>query len=154
MFRLELVGNTENIGSADDLAIILSADREKDLMAQVNLRENEVQLVSEKTEAVILRGMRRRDHVTFLVKNVDEGPGKHLKYMGVVFGANGTFGCHVTSAAKVAEAKTEKLPCLMPNIGDASSRSRRLLLFRVVQYVMFYDAPVWCGTLQYAMYRK
>lgn len=80
--------------------------------------------------------------------NVDLIPEKHLKFLRLAFGANDTFGCHVTSAIKIAETKVKKFHRLMSSIGSASSGRRQLLLLGVMQSVLLYGAPVWCSMLE------
>lgn len=160
VLKLELEGDATCIGFADDLAIVTTADSVEDLRynTDVNLKRinvwmetHKLQLAPEKTEAVILRGKRARQNVSFNLGGVKITPKPSIKYLGVHFGANGSFAAHITKTAVKAEKRAGNLKRLMPNIGGASS-SKRGLLMGTVQSTILYGAPIWSSFLGFARY--
>ncbi|KAG5864158.1 hypothetical protein JTB14_032039 [Gonioctena quinquepunctata] len=104
------------------------------------LSEHRLELATEKTEAVILRGPRRHE-VTFTIGGAEIRPSRSVKYLGVVLDDLQTFGEHTKAAVRKAEASTAALSRLMPNIGGPSS-GKRAVLSGVAHSVLLYGAPI------------
>lgn len=162
IFKLKLTEHSKIIGYADDLALMVAADQEHILVGKVNenlrrvnkwLRENSLQLAPEKTEAIILKGKRKREHLCFRVESTKITPVKTLKYLGMILDQRLYFGEHLKYACKKAGERAGLVTKLMPNIGGPSS-SRRMLLCGLVHSILLYGAPVWCGVLDKKIYRS
>nr|CAH7734770.1 unnamed protein product [Callosobruchus chinensis] len=162
VLRMRLPDDAKTIAFADDLALIVTAQDEDDLTRRANeslrridfwMRQHLLELAPDKTEAIILRGSRRRrEQVTFQLRGQNIIPSKSLKYLGVTLDCEGTFGEHLKRVTRKAEVNAAMLSRLMPNFGGPSS-NKRVLLHGVVQSIVLYGAPVWGKALQRKKYR-
>lgn len=64
------------------------------------MQDHGLALAPHKTEALIMKGKRKRDHISFILEGVRIVPTKTVKYLGVVIDERRTFGAHVQSATK------------------------------------------------------
>nr|CAI5832218.1 unnamed protein product [Callosobruchus analis] len=152
VLRLKLPVNSKTVGYADDLAVVTFARDEVGLTHVTNealraidswMKEHDLELAPEKSEAVILRGSRlKRDSITFQLRGVQLAPKKSLVYLGITLDNENTFGEHIKRVTAKAEKRVAILSRLMPNVGGPSSRKRELLC-AVAQSVVLYGAPVW-----------
>nr|CAH7763873.1 unnamed protein product [Callosobruchus chinensis] len=98
-----------------------------------SVQQNLLQLAPHKMEGVVLRGLRQeRKDVRFKIKDTVIILKKSVKYLGIIFDAESTFGEHIKHAARKPDAKTAILARIMPNISGLSS-ARRQLLYGIVQ---------------------
>lgn len=151
------------IGYADDITLLVKGRYSDELMDDANqaistiqdwLMERSLQLAPDKTEAVILRGKRNRNYITFRVGSVEVRPEKSLKYLGVVFGENMSFTEHVKYISHKSLDRLGKLQRLMPNIEGPIQSCKRNMLYGVVQSIVLYGAPVWCNVTRLAKYNS
>lgn len=158
---LDLVVNAATIAFADDLALIVGANSEDTLMKNVNecliqigtwMEDHHLTLAPEKTEAVLVRGGRRRNHVAFTLNGTAVTLKKTVRYLGVTFDSRGNFGSHITQTAEKGQKKLAGLIRLMPNIGGPSS-CKRAVLCASVHNIILYGAPIWSGALETKRYR-
>lgn len=155
VLRLDLTADARTIGFADDLALIVGARDENALMTNVNkcleeirywMAAHELTLAPDKSEAVLMRGGRSREHVSFDLGGVAIIPKKAIRYLGVIINDRGTFGQHIEAATRRADSRLAQLARLMPNIGGPSS-GKRAVLCSVLHNIVLYGAPVWADAL-------
>lgn len=151
VLRLELTRDATCIGFADDLALLVGSNDEYALMQDANMCLTQIStwmsshglaLAPNKTEAIIMKGKRKRDHVSFILDGVRLVPAKTVNYLGIVIDERGTFGAHVEAVTKKAEMKTASLTRLLPNVEGPRS-SKRAVLCSAIQNIVLYGAPVW-----------
>lgn len=148
---LQLTANAKTIAFADDLALVVGARNEDVLMNNANkclsvigawMEKHKLNLAPEKTEAVLVRGGRARDHVSFILEGARIQPKKSIKYLGITINNRGTFGQHIVNATARAESKLASLIRVMPNVGGPSS-AKRAVLCGAVHSILLYGAPIW-----------
>lgn len=156
VLELNLPEGCETIAFADDLGLIVRQNNDKKLVTAANeallkienwMKANQLTLAANKTEAVILKGPRKREHVKFKLAGVDVEPKKSLKYLGIFLDVQMNFGAHIKEAAAKADRTTARLSRIMPNIGGATSQKRELL-YRVSESILLYGAPVWSSMVE------
>lgn len=161
VIRREMPDGVDIVCFADDTALVISAMDDEELQNKANMaidilreeiREKQLELAPEKTEAVILYGGRKLRNMQFRVGNVDIHTKESVKYLGVTVGRNGEMREHIKAAAKKAEKAVIALERLMPNI-DGPKSSKRRLLNSVVNSMILYAAPVWAKEIQKKKYR-
>lgn len=144
------------IGYADDLALVVTAHTEAELMLKADhavdkvdawLKEHGLELAPEKTEAVVMAGRRKLEEITFRIGNLLVKPTHTVKYLGVWLDHRRSFQDHVQMAADKATKVARSLTRLMANIGGPSQEKRKLLA-TVAASVALYAAPVWARALQ------
>lgn len=152
---LDLTVDAGTVGFADDLALIVGARDEDALMANVNkclkqisawMAAHKLTLAPEKSEAVLVRGGRIREHVSFDLDGVRITPKKAIRYLGIVINDRGTFGQHIEMVTTRAENTLAKIAKLMPNIGGPCS-GKRAVLCSALHSIVLYGAPVWVEAL-------
>lgn len=161
VLTLEYENGVDTIGFADDLAIVIRAEKKAELIEKTNtalgkinkwMEENGLSLAPEKTEAVILSGRRDRRDIRFEVNGVQITPSKEIKYLGITVGEDINFRAHVTRTTRKATEKLSTLMRLMPNMGGPSDKKRELLYY-VVQSTLLYGASIWGQQLRIKKYR-
>lgn len=159
---LEFVVDAVCVGFADDLALVVGADNEHSLMRNTNLclglistwmRDHRLQLAPDKTEVLLMKGKRRRDHIAFSLDGVILKPAKTVTYLGVTLDERGSFGQHVKNAVSKAEQKGARLARLMPNIRGPTS-GKRVVLCSAVQNLLLYGAPIWSRVMEIGKYKR
>ncbi|XP_072400594.1 uncharacterized protein [Diabrotica undecimpunctata] len=110
-------------------------------------------LATEKTQAIILKGPRKREGVWFEYEGVRIVPSRCVKYLGITLHENGGFDEHLRSVTRRAAERAAVLGRIMPNIGGPSSERRRVLA-GVVQSIVLYAAPVWYKAAEVSCYRN
>lgn len=156
VLELELPEGCSTVAFADDLGLVVASegDAELEVTANVALQKiqewmvrNRLTMAKEKTESVILKGRRRREHVRFNIEGVEIVPQKTVKYLGIHLDGQLNFGSHVKETAAKAERSMAALCGIMPNVGGATS-SKRVLLYRVMESIVLYGAPVWSSMVE------
>lgn len=115
--------------------------------------KNGLTLAPQKTEAIILKGKRKREHLNFNLQGTRIIPRKHITYLGVVIGEGITFTEHIKYVSKKADSKMAALTRILPNIGGPSSL-KRAVLCGVIHSIILYGAPVWYEALEKKKYRN
>lgn len=161
VLRLNLTEGVTAIGFADDLALVVLGEDEEELMHRADeslrcidnwMRDHHLELAPQKTEAVILKGKRKRDGVYFRLRNTEIKPTNSVKYLGITIDQKMTFGEHIAGALEKAEKKVASLTRLMPNIGGPRSAKRQVLC-SVISSTVLYGAPIWYKALEKKKYR-
>ncbi|EFA13619.2 Putative 115 kDa protein in type-1 retrotransposable element R1DM-like Protein [Tribolium castaneum] len=156
ILSIELTSDAKTIGFADDLTLIVGASEDKtfvnntnECLARINkwMKSHKLQLAPNKTEAVLLRGMQKRERIMFTIEGVNITPSKTLKYLGIIIDERLTFGSHVETAILKAEKNISTLTRILPNIGGPRD-SKRKVLCSAVQNIVLYGAPVWEKALE------
>lgn len=147
---------------ADDLAVYVEENNAERLMLKTNrapeiivewLSQHRLELAVQKTEAIILKGPRKRYHIRFLLNGTVIKPNKTLKYLGVHLNNWNYFGTHVRETVQKAENRLTQLTKIMPNIGGPSSQ-RRAMLSGGIHSILIYAAPEWHEALRIKKYRE
>lgn len=156
VLRLHLMEGCNTVAYADDLALIVEADNSRDLMFKVNdsldkivawMEHHDLQIAPSKSEAVILRGPRRREEMHFKILGYRIAPGPELKYLGVIMDDRLSFGAHVKYVIEKAEARLSNMLRILPNVGGPSNKKRELL-YATIQSQILYAIPAWSTVLE------
>lgn len=162
ILRQDLGEGVKAIGYADDLAVVITADEADTLERVTNealrrinvwMRGHHLELAPEKTEIVILKGKRRCRNVVFEIQGLQIAAKKAIKYLGIVFDDQFSFGEHIKETVAKAERSTSALARLLPNVGGPRSR-KRVVLNGVTQSVLLYGAPVWYTAMRIKKYAE
>jgi hypothetical protein len=150
------------IGYADDLALVVTGETCLEVEARANsaiqricgwMEEHHLDLAAEKTEAVMLRGRRRCEPITFEVGGIRVAPKSSIKYLGVRIDENLRYKGHIEEVATRAERTMGNLMRLMPRTDGPRSCKRRILA-SVGESILLYAAPVWAEDTQYSSRRE
>lgn len=161
VLSLELTRDAVTIGFADDLALIVGAQNLPALVANTNMclarisawmESHKLALAPHKTEAVLLRGMQKREQIQFNIEGVNISPAKSLKYLGIIIDESLTFGKHIETCTKKAIDKISFINRLMPNIGGPR-HCKRAVLCSAMQNIILYGAPIWQKAIDKKKYR-
>lgn len=151
LLETEFTQGTKLIGFADDIAMVVVAKTEQELMNKANsslirvgkwLTAKGLQLAPQKTEAVLLTTKRKMSRIEFSVQGNTVYPKKYLKYLGVWLDNKLTYAEHTSRSIQKAGKTVTALARLLPNIGGARA-SRRMVLASVIHSQLLYAAPVW-----------
>lgn len=138
------------VGFADDLALVARADTSAELKRRMErslalvdhwVQQRGLELAPQKTEAVMIRGNRKKNEETFRIRDTVIRPQKAIKYLGVWVDDQGTFSRHVRESVKKANERTATLGRLMPRIGGPSFY-KRIIMVEVVHSTILYAAPI------------
>ncbi|KAJ8913364.1 hypothetical protein NQ315_008754 [Exocentrus adspersus] len=150
------------VAYADDLAAVVTGDTKRKMVENANkvlsavdawMRDHSLNLAPEKTEAILLTGMRRAPGLAFNLGGTIIMPKKEVKYLGVTIDKGRTFGPHVQKICDKAERTAVALAKLMPNIGGPRQQ-KRVVMARVVESGMLYAASIWADAVQIGRYRE
>lgn len=156
VLSLDLTVDATMIAFADDLALIVGGRDEETLtrngnkcLEEINMwmKEHELTLAPAKTEAVIVKGGRRREHVTFNLDRVTIIPKRFIRYLGVIIDEKRNFGEHIRMTTSKAEKRVAALSRILPNVGGPKS-SKRAVLCGALHNILLYGAPVWIDALE------
>lgn len=156
VLRLSLPEGVTSIAYADDLAIMAEAINEVELERQVNeslmlvsdwMVENGLSLAAQKTEAIVLRGPRKRDQLNIEIAGTRVIPVKCMRYLGVFLDEKLSFSEHIKRSTEKAGIKMAALTRILPNVGGPSD-SKRAVLCGVIHSIVLYAAPVWQEALR------
>lgn len=161
VLRLELTEGAKQFAFADDLAVVVRAEDEDELVHRVDqslhridiwMRANALELAPGKTEAVIMKGPRRRVHIRFHLRDKEVMPSRAVRYLGIKMDDKGNYKEHLCRVVRKAERRVTALGRILPNIGGPSNKKRRLLN-GVVHSTILYGAPIWVGAMRVKKYR-
>lgn len=159
---LQLTGDAMTVAFADDLALIVGAGDEETLVENTNkcleainkwMTSHNLILAPDKTEAVLLRGKKKRDEIYFELGGVRITPTKDVRYLGIIIDERGSFGKHIETVTAKAQEKISKLSRLMPNLGGPCS-GRRQVLCCAMHNILLYGAPIWKKALNIKKYNE
>lgn len=147
----------ELICYADDLAVIIKADKAEELVDLGNralyavkswMDTNRLEMAPEKTSSVVFSwSVKHKREITFTIGEHVVRPAKHVKYLGVTLDFSLTFSRHVESIAEKAEKIVKVLTILLGNT-TGPSMARRRVLAGALQNAITYAAPIWVDALQ------
>ncbi|KAG5877223.1 hypothetical protein JTB14_009564 [Gonioctena quinquepunctata] len=106
-----------------------------------------------KSEAIILKGPREKNGIEFNISGAIIEHARQLKYLGVVLNDKMRFEPHIEYVVNQAENRMTALAKLMPNMGGPESM-KGTALYRVVQSMLLYDAPIWINVLNIKKYKN
>ena len=158
---LNLGEGVELVAYADDLAVIVTARTGEEVTSRANLvlerirvemEQLGLQIVPEKTEAVLLCTRRNTQTLRLRVADTDFETSPHLKYLGVWIDTNMRGVVHLRKTVEKAEKISLKLSRLMPNVRGPGAGKRKILA-SVVQSVVLYAAPAWEEVLRHKKYK-
>lgn len=153
VLRLELREGAQLVGYADDLALVVTARKERELVEITNdslrrisawLEDSGLELATHKTEVALLVGKKRVGDVEFTLGEAKVRSQKYLKYLGVYLDRGMTYGPHVGMTAVKAETVVQSMCKIMPNVGGARASKRRAMA-SVVNSVLLYGSEIWGG---------
>lgn len=162
VLEIRLTEGATSIAYADDLAVMVEATDEEELEYRVNesmreigrwMKRNGLTLAAEKTEAIALRGPRKKDHLNLQILDQKINLKKTLNYLGVTLDEKLSFGEHVKQVTEKAERKMAALARILPNIGGPRG-TRRRVLGGVIHSIILYGAPVWQGVTAIQKYEN
>lgn len=147
VLKLHYPQGITTIAFADDIALVVTSEERTEL--QYNACEalwkieewmwnHHLEVAPQKSEAIILKGTRKREEIKFEIggKNIDIK--KNVKY--------------IQKTAKKAEQRVTTLSRLMPNIGGPAARKRKILM-EVMNSITLYGAPIWHSVIEIKRYR-
>lgn len=161
LLELELGEGIASIAYADDIGVIVMAKDITGINTKASqalekigtwMNDNKLELALDKTEALMLKGPRKRDGINIIQQGKQIILKKAIKYLGVWLDTQDYYGTHVLKTAEKAESRVSALSRLMPNIGGPSYYKRRVLL-EVVHSTVLYAAPLWQKAMRIARYR-
>nr|XP_023022696.1 uncharacterized protein LOC111510951 [Leptinotarsa decemlineata] len=115
--------------------------------------EHGLELAPEKTEAIIVKGPKKREGIHFVVGNVDIRPKKYVKYLGVWLDDRRISNEHIKKICEKADRQVAALTKILPNTRRPGAQKRKIL-YGVVQSVLLYAAPVWGQVIRIDRYRN
>lgn len=151
VLKVSLPEGATALAYADDLLVMVEAINDIEIERRVNeslnrinrwMTRNDLEMAHEKTEAIILKGARRRENLNFVINGKRIVPVKHMRYLGVTLDENLSFAEHVKRVTKKADTKMAVLTRILPNVGGPSSL-KRAVLCEVIHSIVLYAAPVW-----------
>lgn len=150
------------VGYADDLVVIV-VDRDQDMLAgkaslaiEAIMRwmaDAGLELATQKTEALLLTGRKRKCPIRFKVGMDWIETGKSLKYLGVVIQGNLTFTKHIEKVTSKAKRVAAALSRITPNTGGAGFAAR-MCFYRVSEAILLYASPNWDRALGFDLPRR
>lgn len=150
------------IAFADDLAVMVESNSVEELRSVTNealrgiarwTKRNNLEIAPHKTEAIVMKGPRRREGVRFRLDRVEIACSKAIKYLGIMIDTSMLFGQHAQYAARKAEKSLAALNKILPNMGGPG-HCKRQILYGVVQSVLLYGSPVWAGVFRLGKYKN
>ena len=151
-----LADGVSAVAYADDLAIIVVAKTEEEVMTKANLAlqsvcgwltANQLQIAPEKTEAIVFSGRRKLSPIRFEVQGHTVEPSKNIKYLGVWLDCNRNFSTHVAKSAAKATRTAQAVIRLMSSTRGPKA-SKKKLHASVAISVALYGAPCWRRALK------
>lgn len=158
----EMPKGVYTLAYADDVAVVATARNKIQLkwkvdeaLTQINkwMTKNELELAPHKTEAVILRGRKDRETITFTCNGIKIQAKDNIEYLGINMGQSCQFGAHVKKTVAKAEAKIAQLMRITPNLRGPESKKREML-YNVVKSILVYGAPIWYKTAKKTLYKN
>ncbi|KAG5886344.1 hypothetical protein JTB14_000448 [Gonioctena quinquepunctata] len=86
-----------------------------------------LKLACHKTDAIVLKGPRKRKGITRTYGDSSIKPSKHLKYLGSTLIDNGSIGEHIRRTSKKSEEKVAALGRIIPNISGPMYDKRKAM---------------------------
>nr|CAH7762819.1 unnamed protein product [Callosobruchus chinensis] len=106
------------------------------------IENNRLSLSPEKTEAIILKGPRKKNiHWQLRVLGVNINPVRQLRYLEVVLDDKRTFGPHIKHVVEKADRRMAALTRILLNVGGPSS-TKRAVLCEVIYSIVLYASPI------------
>lgn len=81
------------------------------------------------------------------VEGVCRRIGVQLRYLGIYLDSHWTFTGHMERVAARAAVRANTLCRLLPRLGGADSRVRRLYAYIIMRAIIMYGAPIWADAL-------
>lgn len=162
VLRLDLPEDSEIVGFADDIAVVVPAKTTETLGANVDICLERVSawlagkclsIAEDKCEAVLFT--RRRTHVAPII-HINRKTivwRKAIKYLGVWLDGRFRFDEHVARTTDRAKMTALALARIMPNV-EGAGQWKRQLYSGVVHSILLYGAPIWESAVDVASYRR
>ena len=163
VLKLPFEPGVSTVAYADDLVVLVKARTERELVYKANdaldavsrwMSARQLQLASEKTEAILLIGRKKCGPLSGLA--LDGHPievKQQVKYLGVLLDRSLTFSPHVKCAVEKAKKAVNGLTRIMPRTRGAGETTRRLLA-NVATSIVLYASPVWKKALDRSQNRE
>lgn len=152
VLNLELPLACQIVGYADDIALLIGADKDSEMksrtmraMTKVNnwMKDNDLEIATAKTKALIARGRRSAisRNITLTIGDTVVAPTDAIKYLGVWLDQNLNFQTH---AQKTRDATQKAINCLGAILSRPSIRmAKRRIIATVAESKLLYGAEVW-----------
>ena len=162
LLRLQFPMGVDVLAYADDLALLV---RGGTVSGVIEAAEGAVRLVCEwmeevgleiapqKTESVMLVGARAAVGLGLQVQGSTTRIGESLRYLGVVFGAGGSFLPHMRYLVTKAERQVLMLSRVMPNWSIIGQTKRRMLAATFTSTIL-YGAEAWGQVMDIRRHRN
>lgn len=115
-----------------------------------SIREAGLKVATSKTEALAFyekaQGPPPQQVSTLAIGASNIALSHQIKYLGLILDSGWTFSIHFADRARRIQERANALRGLLPNLGGASGRVRRLYA-NTVRSIALYGAPVWEGDL-------
>lgn len=143
------------VAYADDLALLFSARDVPQMEGMIASTMEKVrrwfgeaglEIAPQKTEVVILAGLRSNKIRDFSILGTTCTSAKSLRYLGVTMDCRRSFKLHLENATQRGDKLVGALATLLPNTRGPSLHARRLY-YNVWESVVMYAAPVWASAL-------
>lgn len=159
----DIGGNVPGISSAtmvafaDDVAVVVTGHNTGILEEVANgaleviaqwMGEFGLTLSAGKSEAVVLTSKRGYANPVFSIRGSAIRVEESIRYLGVRLHRVLGFKAHLQASAARAQSTAVALSRLLPNVGGARQRRRRLLA-TVVDSQLLYASPIWSGALAF-----
>lgn len=161
ILKISLPDGVTVVGYADDTAILTEAKLEQDLKWKTNMalvqvieaiKERELTIAAQKTEAVLLYGGRKLKTTFIEVEGERIQTTEYLKYLGVTIERNFRMGLHIKTVTRKGTNVANCLARIMPNT-RGPAENRRKLLRSVVLSCILYATPIWKDALKYKIHQ-
>lgn len=162
VIKMQVAPEVKIIGYADDIAAVVVAKNQQDLVRicentieklEETLRELELEMATEKTELVLLRGGRKIREMIVRTREQQITSREACKYLGVWFNRNMTFTRHVEETIKKVKNTVKKMAIMMPNVGGPKASKRRAMCTAAYSMIL-YGCEIWEPVLKIKKYRK
>jgi hypothetical protein len=162
ILEIPMPKGVEMVAYADDLALVITAKKDEELMELGNealekvaegLKQCRLQMAPEKTTAIMLSGRKKHKTISFVLNTRTIEVGKSGRYLGVTLDSCLSFRRHLEDVTARAIRRMGALSRLMPRTSDPKEGKRRLLC-AVAQSTVLYASKVWVGALKIERYRQ
>lgn len=146
----------KTIAFTDDFAILIGVNKKESIEYKLNNYMNKIvswctniglQIATDKTEIIILSGMRIPKVKNVNIRNKTIIRSKDIKYLGIIIDNARRYTAHIEAVCGRADALAAALKCLLLNVNSPSNLVRRLY-YNIYESEVLYASPLWVGALK------
>lgn len=151
LLNVRLPGDVKLIAYADDVAMLTTAEHGNFLPEKLEpafdtvngwMKKNGLVLAEQKTEAIVFTNRWSRNKMVVRCGNATIKSGKTIRYLGLILDQKMNFIEHANKIYTNVTETIRKLGYLLPNLGGAKEKKRRLL-GGVAMSKMLYGVSCW-----------